>query len=153
MIKKALIAFALLNVMPIAHADNSDLYYIPTLEEQMKIGQFENLVTWCQTDDRGAGEIMSIVHPVYGFTRVIDRSKEPKKPRTTTSPAPRLSIADILGNVSSDVRAGMQITVKEVYDPMTGQMSSREWIINFNASAQLDSGMGEANGKQHKYKD
>ena len=119
---------------------------VPSWEEQLAIADqanFDNLLNFVKTSPNCAGQ--NILLRFKGLEYRVDRRAEPRRPGL---PPPRLSVEDILGNVSADARSSLRISIKERYLP-DGTVE-RDWQIDFGGQIAIDSGKAESDDKQHK---
>lgn len=147
-LKKIILALGLIGA-PAFAGYQDEIGVIPSIAEQLQLAEqidFQRLLNFAKTDPRAAGEVMRL--NFRGQEYVVDRSMEKRIP-TPGNPPPRMSISDILGNVSSDVRGSMRISVHEEFN-LDGSLKSRDWQIDFGASAQVETGKDDADEKSHK---
>lgn len=148
MIRMSVALFSLLSFASIATAQSPDLPPQASVQDQMAYGKFLQVVDALQKDPRFAGEHLTLIAPApFAWDKhEIDRRNEPKPPAT----ANRVSISDIVGNVSSELRGSMNIKIHEEYNS-NGTLVVRDWQIDFGGSETI--GMGgkeDADGKQHR---
>lgn len=107
---------------------------------------FDRTISALRTNPAAAGEVFRLKFRGVDYT--IDRSMEKRIP-TPGNPPSRITIADLVGSVSAEVRGSMRITVHEEFN-MDGSLKSRDWQIDFGVNTKLDTGMEDETGKAHK---
>lgn len=123
----------------------------PSLEEQWEAAQLNKLdeiVSDAAVDPNYAGTVFQVnwKGEVY---KTLDRRAEPTRKAPGQTPARSAAMAALINGLSSDARSQVQIQLKVTYNK-DGSIASEDWTLNFAASWQASTGMGEANDKSHK---
>lgn len=149
--KRFAIALGVLLLSPSAMAKEPWELDIPSLEEQWEKAQLEKLdeiVREAEGDPDYAGTVFQ-VNWKGELYKAVDRRAEPARKPPGQTPARSAALAALINGLSSDARSQVQVQLKVTYNK-DGTIASEDWTLNFAASWQAQTGMGEANDKSHK---